>query len=104
MTAAPPFMPAAPEVDVLHPGHFAYRHIGPRREDLAEMLQTVGYASLDGASSDTVAFILAFAGGAILTMLATSMIPEAYEHAGRAVGLMTVLGLAVAFGINWLGR
>jgi zinc transporter, ZIP family len=48
--------------------------------------------------------MLAFAGGAILTMLSTSMMPEAYEHAGRPVGLMTVLGFAVAFGINWLER
>ena len=45
-TTLPPSL-AAPEIDVLHPGHFAYRHIGPRREDLAEMLQTVGYRSLD---------------------------------------------------------
>ena len=45
MTTALPATPAAPETDVLHPGHFAYRHIGPRREDLAEMLQTVGLQS-----------------------------------------------------------
>ena len=45
-TTLPPSL-TAPEIDVLHPGHFAYRHIGPRREDLAEMLQTVGYRSLD---------------------------------------------------------
>ena len=47
MTTTYPTAPAAPEVDVLHPGHFAYRHIGPRRADLAEMLQVVGYPSLD---------------------------------------------------------
>jgi zinc transporter, ZIP family len=63
-----------------------------------------GYALLDGASPDALAFMLAFAGGAILTMLSTTMMPEAYEHAGRPVGLMTVLGFAVAFGINWLER
>jgi ZIP family zinc transporter len=61
-----------------------------------------GYALLDGASPDVIAFILAFAGGAILTMLTTSMIPEAYEHAGRSVGLVTVFGFVVAFTINWL--
>jgi ZIP family zinc transporter len=61
-----------------------------------------GYALLDGASPTLLAFILAFAGGAILTMLATSMVPEAYEHGGRVVGLMTTLGFAVAFGINLL--
>ena len=47
MTTTLPVSPAPPEIDVLHPGHFAYRHIGPRREDLAEMLQAVGYSSLD---------------------------------------------------------
>ncbi|GAA1756793.1 hypothetical protein [Luedemannella helvata] len=38
----------------------------------------------------------AFAAGAMLMMLADSMIPEAYEHGGRAVGLATVGGYLVA--------
>jgi zinc transporter, ZIP family len=38
----------------------------------------------------------AFAGGAVLTMLADSMMPEAFRHGGRAVGLFTVLGYLVA--------
>lgn len=38
----------------------------------------------------------AFAGGAVLTMLADSMMPEAFQHGGRAVGLLTVLGFLVA--------
>jgi zinc transporter, ZIP family len=38
----------------------------------------------------------AFAGGAVLTMLADSMMPEAFRHGGRAVGLVTVLGYLVA--------
>lgn len=60
-----------------------------------------GYVALDGASARTLAFILAFAGGAILTMLSTTMMPEAYEHAGRSVGVVTVLGFFVAFAIHW---
>jgi ZIP family zinc transporter len=48
--------------------------------------------------------MFAFAGGAILTMLATSMMPEAYEHAGKAVGFMTVLGFATALAIDWLDK
>jgi ZIP family zinc transporter len=63
----------------------------------------LGYLLLDGASDATVAFTLAFAGGAVLTMLSTSMMPEAYDHAGRTVGLATVGGFALAFWINWLG-
>jgi ZIP family zinc transporter len=38
----------------------------------------------------------AFAAGAVLTMLADSMIPESYEHGGRAVGLTVVAGYLVA--------
>jgi len=38
----------------------------------------------------------AFAGGAVLTMLADSMMPEAFQHGGGTVGLVTVLGYLVA--------
>ena len=69
---------------------------------VSALAAAAGYALLDGAAPDTLAFMFAFAGGAMLTMLATTMMPEAYEHAGRAVGLVTVLGFAVAFGIDWL--
>ena len=40
--------------------------------------------------------VQAFAGGAILMMLANSMIPEAYEHGGKLAGVFTVLGFAVS--------
>lgn len=62
----------------------------------------LGYALLDGAEPGVLAFVLAFAGGAILTMLSITMIPEAFEEARRPVGLATVFGFAVAFGIDWL--
>jgi ZIP family zinc transporter len=61
-----------------------------------------GYALLDGASPRTLAFVLAFAGGAVLTMLAETMMPEAFERAGRAVGLATTLGFALAFAVSAL--
>ena len=59
-----------------------------------------GFALFDGASRETIAFTQAFAGGALLTMLADAMMPEAFEQGGRAVGLLTVLGFAVAFGLT----
>jgi ZIP family zinc transporter len=62
----------------------------------------VGYSVLDGASSQTVAFVLAFAAGAILTMLADTMMPEAFDHGGRYVGLATTAGFGVAFAISAL--
>src|ERR687894_403776 len=36
-----------PTLDVLHPSHFAYRHIGPRRSDVEDMLELLGYGSLE---------------------------------------------------------
>lgn len=38
----------------------------------------------------------AFAAGAMLTMLADAMMPEAFEHGGPTVGLFTALGFLVA--------
>jgi ZIP family zinc transporter len=59
-----------------------------------------GFGLFDSASPNTVAFVLAFAGGAILTMLAETMIPEAYLRGGKAVGLVTTVGFGVAFAIS----
>ena len=35
-------------------------------------------------------------------MLAATMLPEAYEHGGPLVGVVTTLGFAVAFAIHLL--
>jgi ZIP family zinc transporter len=59
-----------------------------------------GYAMFDTASPSTVATVLAFAGGAILTMLADTMMPEAFEQEGPLVGLFTSAGFALAFGLH----
>ena len=61
-----------------------------------------GYVLLDSASPRTVAFVLAFAGGAVLTMLANTMMPEALHHGGRFADFVTTLGFALAFGISSL--
>jgi len=60
----------------------------------------VGYRALASAPAGTVAFVLAFAAGAILTMLADTMMPEAYEHGGKLVGVVTTFGFAVALAIH----
>ena len=62
----------------------------------------LGYALLDGASPRTIAFVLAFAAGAILTMLADTMMPEAFENSGPYVGLATTGGFGLAFAISEL--
>ncbi len=56
-----------------------------------------GYGLLEGAPDSTVGFINAFAGGAVLMVLADAMMPEAFKHGGRVAGLVTVLGFAIAF-------
>ena len=62
----------------------------------------LGYVALDGASPRTVAIVLAFAAGAVLTMLANTMMPEALHHGGKLAGFITTVGFAVAFGISAL--
>jgi ZIP family zinc transporter len=59
----------------------------------------LGFTLLDGASDNVIAWTQAFAGGAVLCMLADTMMPQAFEDYDRkpAVGLVTVLGFAVAF-------
>lgn len=78
----------------------------------------VGYAALDGASPDTVGLLQAFAGGAVLTMLADTMFPEAYLHVRgdpmlntkkrsspwvtHSIGLLTTFGFAIAYLLSTL--
>jgi zinc transporter, ZIP family len=59
-----------------------------------------GFRLFDTAPREAVAFVLAFAGGAILTMLADTMVPEAYEHAGPLTGVATTIGFAIAYGLH----
>jgi len=61
-----------------------------------------GYALFQNSPPDTVAFVLAFAAGAIITMLADTMMPEAFENGGKLVGVATTLGFAVAYLIHVL--
>lgn len=63
-----------------------------------------GYSLFGGVSPLVLAFINAFAGGAILMMLANTMIPEAYAHGGRLAGIFTVLGFGVSVTIILLER
>jgi ZIP family zinc transporter len=69
---------------------------------ISGLASLAGYGLFQASSPDTVAFVLAFAAGAILTMLANTMMPEAFEHGGKLVGVVTTLGFAVAFTIHTL--
>jgi zinc transporter, ZIP family len=69
---------------------------------ISGLASAAGYALPEDASPRTIAFVLAFAGGAIVTMLADTMMPEAYEQGGRLAGVATTLGFAAAFVIHTL--
>jgi ZIP family zinc transporter len=59
-----------------------------------------GYVLLQDASPSAVALVDAFAAGAIITMLADTMMPEAFEHARLQAGLATTLGFGLAFALT----
>ncbi|GGU13864.1 ZIP family metal transporter [Lentzea flava] len=63
----------------------------------------VGNVLLDGASPQLIAVITAVAAGAILAMIADTMIPEAYERARLYTGLCTTAGFLTAFVVERLG-
>jgi zinc transporter, ZIP family len=56
----------------------------------------VGYVALDGATPEAIAFVMTFAAGAILSMLASTMLPEAAREGGPVVGLLTSAGFLMA--------
>jgi ZIP family zinc transporter len=59
-----------------------------------------GYALLDPASGWTGALVQAFAAGALLAMLATSLLPQAYVVEGVLTGLLVVVGFAVSLAMS----
>jgi zinc transporter, ZIP family len=56
----------------------------------------LGYALVSWQPGVTGHYAQAFAAGAMLTMLADAMMPEAFEHGGKLVGILTVLGFLAA--------
>jgi ZIP family zinc transporter len=59
------------------------------------LLAAVWWGGL-AAASLLIGYVLANRGLGNLTMLADAMMPEAFEHGGKAVGLFTVAGFALA--------
>ena len=60
----------------------------------------LGCLLLGGAPPETVAAITAVAAGAILAMVADTMIPEAFEKTQIYTGLVATVGFIIAFGIS----
>ena len=60
------------------------------------------YIFLNDLSLNNIGILESFAAGAILAMLADSMMPEAYEEGGFSIGILTIFGFLVAFIISRL--
>jgi ZIP family zinc transporter len=60
----------------------------------------IGYGAFAEAGPVTIAFVTAVAAGAILAMLADTMVPEAFETAHEYAGLITVAGFLAAFTLS----
>jgi ZIP family zinc transporter len=70
---------------------------------LCGLAALIGYAVLADADPRTVALITAIAAGAILTMIADTMIPEAFERTQIWTGVIATLGFLLAFTIHEIG-
>ena len=55
----------------------------------------IGFAIVDGNSSISGNFVGAFAAGALLTMIADEMAPEAFQRSAIYSGLATVAGFTL---------
>lgn len=63
----------------------------------------LGYTIFSQVSPDTTAIFESIAAGAILAMLASTMMPEAYKESGLTASLATVLGFMTIFFLSKLG-
>lgn len=61
------------------------------------IIAVLSFVFLHDINLNTIGILEAFAAGAILAMLADTMMPEAYEEGGFLIGMLTVIGFLVAF-------
>jgi ZIP family zinc transporter len=57
----------------------------------------LAFLYLKKLSPNTIGIAESFAAGAILAMLADTLMPEAYEEGGFSIGILTILGFLAAF-------
>jgi len=69
---------------------------------LALVFTVLSFVFLHDMNPNTIGIIEAFAAGAILAMLADSMMPEAFDEGGFSIGMLTVLGFLTAFIVSKL--
>lgn len=70
---------------------------------ISGLASLAGFTLFNGLSADVMAGTIAVAAGAILAMLADTMIPEAFDEAHDYAGLITAAGFLVSFMLSQLG-
>ncbi len=63
---------------------------------LSATIAIASFVFLHDINPNTIGILEAFAAGAILAMLADTMMPEAYEEGGFTIGLLTGFGFLIA--------
>jgi ZIP family zinc transporter len=63
---------------------------------VSSLIAAISFGALGRAGGDVIAFMEAFAAGAIVTMLADDMIPNAHRAGDKLPGVATAAGFAVA--------
>jgi len=71
---------------------------------VSTLTAAAGYALLDGASDGALAALSAYAAGAVLTMVASTMLPEAHREGGPISALVTTGGFLLAVLIGSLAQ
>jgi len=61
-----------------------------------------GATLLEMATDSIKAIVSSFAGGAIIAMIASTMMPEAYKEGGPSVGFITTIGVFIALWLHQL--
>ena len=69
---------------------------------LATLSAAIGYLVVSESSALTGALVSAFAAGALLTMIADEMAPQAFKKGGKLTGLIVTLGFILAVGLTSL--
>jgi zinc transporter, ZIP family len=70
---------------------------------LSSLSSLLGYVLIDASSQILITSIGAFAAGGIFAMVASTMMPEAFEEGGPAVGLISALGLLCSLVLTYYG-
>jgi ZIP family zinc transporter len=71
---------------------------------LSGIAAMIGYLVFGHFGASVIAATTAVAAGAILAMLVDTMVPEAFEDAGHAAGLIAVVGFLAAFALSKLAN